>query len=152
MTTHTEKRFKDTLARLETALERPLIPGELESWAQEVQTEAEAFDGLLQGQVEGHHAEVFGNIKQEDEALIQRVERMREEDRNIRTEFDAFLSEARKLRDKAPGSEPDEATETDRVAHVSDKGLILVIRIRKHELHIQTWLVESAWRDRGVKD
>ncbi len=152
MTTQRDTPLTEALAQLETTLERPVIPGELEAWAGEVRRAGEACAALLREQIQQRHAEQFSQITEDDHALVRRVEQIRTEDETIRKELDDFLTEAGQLVVEAPTAEPDEAVETERIEAVRDKGLGLVIRIRKQELAIQTWLVESEWRDRGVQD
>ncbi|MCO6438316.1 MAG: hypothetical protein J5J06_14570 [Phycisphaerae bacterium] len=152
MTSQQEKQFTEALMKLETALEKPVIPGEMESWARDVRNEAASFDHLLRERVAGAHAELYASITDEDQGLFRRVEQLRQEDFDIRNAYDAFLSEASTLCENASRAEPQEAPAESRIAQISDNGLALVIRIRKQELALRTWLVESAFRDRGVQD
>lgn len=147
-----DQNFEKALAALEKALESPWIPGELESWAQEVLTQTEAFEPLLAQRMAARHEDLFGEIEQNDAELMRRVELMRGEDERIRAEFTEVLSRAARLAGKAGAIEPDERAVSDGVERFADEALALVIAIRKQELAVSTWLVESVARDRGPKD
>jgi len=101
MTPPNDNEFDEMLARLETALERPLIPGELEAWSKDVRQDTEAIDGPLRRKVEGQHANLFGVIEHEDDELLRHVDQMKDDDRNIRKDYDEFVSEVRKLAHEA---------------------------------------------------
>jgi hypothetical protein len=48
--------------------------------------------------------------------------------------------------------EPDELTLAKARDHLVERGLSLVLRIRKQEAAVKTWYLEAFQRDRGVGD
>jgi hypothetical protein len=144
--------FGDRLEHLERALESPVIPGEVEGWADAVRTEALFFDGLLRERAVRERHDAFAQITEDDRAFVRQVEQMRVEEAAIRTAYDDFLDEVRTLAEAAPRLEPDEATLNKSIDRVRDHGLELVIRVRTQELAISTYLQEAGMRDRGEVD
>lgn len=150
-----EKRqgaLADALAGLETALEMPVVPGELELWARDVVRRADDLRPLLVARCREEHEKAYTEISSEDPALLRRVEQLRAEDKGILRDFDAFVARGRELLDEIKACGSDEASCEESRGGLERAGLELVIRIRKHVLAIATWLGEATTRDRGVKD
>ena len=147
-----DDRFKQLLASLETTLETPVVPGELTLWAEQVVQAARAFRAPLGERIEREHTARFTEICIEDPALIRRTEQLRDEDREILQAYDQFTVQSDELIRRAREAEPDEAACANLTDRLTRTGLDLVIRIRKQELAIVTWLEEASVRDRGVKD
>jgi len=175
-----EEQLQGSLAEFEERVSVPLVPGELDSWLDEVKTSWQALWPQLQVQTQYIHAKEFSQIAEEDPELSCRVREMREEDTALMAQSDAVadqlnylenrlrqgmaepdLSE-RKLQPGTTEAKPnvgdfyDEgAMETELKQDVDQfvtQGLALVSRIRKQEVAVRTWLVEAFTRDKGVMD
>lgn len=147
-----EPQLREALAQLEGALEVPLVPGELASWVPPVQQGLTAVGTYLRRQIERVHKEEMKTIQQEDLGLARRVEQMAEEDQQIIQQFEQLSRLAQKLGAAAVAIEPDEAAIEPEQSRLVDEGLEFVIRVRKQEAAIATWLVEAFDRDRGDVD
>ncbi|MDA0833621.1 MAG: hypothetical protein O2955_19510 [Planctomycetota bacterium] len=150
----TEATLRDELEQrlkvFEECTETPFVPGELEQW---LSAEREAFRQLVPilKQSSVVHVEEFAEIADEDPELLVRVDAMREEDDSIAE----FTDEVSHQLDAFPEAMIDGGDETkfkdDLDQFVSD-ALELLIRIRKQEVTVRTWMSEAFNRDRGTQD
>jgi len=140
------------LAELETCLEQPIVPGELSPWANAVSSAYVDAEGPLQEAFETTHPALFDQIRREDEDLYRQVEQMKEEDAKLRTEYATLSRDARRLRVRSDQEDSDESVLSSEVEQSIEKGLAFVIRIRKQQSAINTWLLEAFQRDTGVAD
>ncbi len=175
------EQLQGELAELEERLGSPVMPGELESWLEEVRTCWQSLWPQLQMQTQYIHAKEFAQIAEEDPELSARVREMREEDTAIMALCDQVadqltwiedrlekgITESTLLNEPSPDSNSKDVDPTERDFHNEGAmeadlkqdleqfvtaGLALVTRIRKQEITIRTWLVEAYTRDRGVMD
>jgi len=144
--------FQEVLDSLESALETPVVPGELVAWAGEAAAQAAAFQILLNKRLQVEHARDYERIDKDDPTLIARTEQLAREDEALKSDYDEFVTDIRALNEDVEGFEPDESAASERVEAMVQRGLDLVIRIRRQELAVKTWFSEAAVRDRGVKD
>jgi hypothetical protein len=142
----------EALGALETALETPMVPGELDGWAGALRDAAENLQPLLGRRITTAHRESFSQIEATDPELIRRVENLKTEDERIQRDFQALSDRIADLAARAPDAEPDEGTLDQQVSELVDEGLAFVIRLRKQEVALRTWLVEAFQRDRGPVD
>lgn len=144
--------LREGLERLETALETPLVPGELERWVGDVQSALDETAALLERQVGTVHQEEFNEIADEDPELFARVKLLQEEDRKSSEQLEKLRHRAEQLAIIAASIEPDEAELEEDVNAFIEQGLAFVIHVRKQEIAIATWLQEAMERDRGTAD
>ncbi|MEX0726455.1 MAG: hypothetical protein WEB58_09910 [Planctomycetaceae bacterium] len=142
--------FERQLDAFEQCTETPFVPGELEQWLSAVR---EAFDGLVPMVKESQriHEEEFVEIVEEDPELHVHVELMREEERAIAKELDEltkWFNEFPKRRIDG-GDETEYKLDLDRFVSAA---LEMLVRIRKQEVTVRTWLMEAFMRDRGTVD
>jgi len=175
-----QEQIQDTLAAFEQRVSMPLVPGELESWLDEVSAAWQALWPQLQVQTQYIHAKEFTQIAEEDPELSSRVREMREEDSAIMAQSDEVADQLKYIENRLEQgtTEPDldenklQPGTTEAKPNVSDfhdegametdlkqdvdqlvtASLVLVSRIRKQEVTVRTWLVEAYTRDKGVMD
>lgn len=142
----------ETVAKLETTLETPVIPGELRSWTKEVQDALVEVKPWLKKAIEKQHPEKLGTISREDPELMRRVTQLEEQDGALLEQFQEMENAIEALRSHAEKVGIDEAKLDPQARACTDQGLALVLAIRKQEVAIETWEMEALTRDRGVAD
>lgn len=147
-----KSRLDEGLEALETALESPLVPGELQTWLENAAAAFAKLEAPLRGRIEEDHPRWFDEISHEDEGLLERVKHLREKDRELLAQYERLARQANSIDFKL---EEDHETETRLdpiVERLSEHGLEFVIAVRKQEAAVTTWFVEAFQRDRGVAD
>ncbi len=142
----------NALADLEVALETPFVPGELESWAQDVQRALVRVDPLLRKQISEVNAAMLEEIETEDAGLLSRVADLRERDQKSLSELETLLRTLGTLNEIAGEVEPDETKLKSQLDELARSGLALVISVRTQLVSLRTWLQEAFDRDRGTVD
>ena len=140
-----------TLEIFEESADTPFVPGELENWLKETQEALYQLIPVLQEQTQSIHADEFAEIAEEDPGLLSRVEDMREEDRAIMEQKDKLADWLHDLQARLSHGASETDLKGDLDAFVS-AALELVMRTRKQEVTVRTWLVEAFDRDRGTVD
>lgn len=141
----------ETLAALEGAVATPFVPGELESWIGSVEDAFQRLKPLLPELFDSHQAQ-FQEIRNEDPGLHQRVDQMRETDREIGAAADELQRRIPTLQQIVTNLEPDEAQLMSTMNSFVDECFAFIIAIRKQERAVRTWLLEALNRDRGDVD
>lgn len=144
--------FKESLEQLESCLESPIVPGELTTWAAALDQACEVAKSAWESEAKVNHAEQLNKLATKDPDLLNRVTQMRQEDIELRKDFDQFEAMARRMNERADIAEPQERKADAGVQALVDSGLALVIRIRKQERALATWFSESFQRDIGGGD
>lgn len=144
-------RFNRALARLESSLDVPVIPGELGPWLKSAEQglrelEREANEELSE------HRDVYKSITQADATMAHRVRQLQREDQRLHQEIKDLEEYVARHRPRAEIAEPREELETPAVERICELGLALVRDLRKQEVALATWLQEAYQRDRGVAD
>jgi septal ring factor EnvC (AmiA/AmiB activator) len=147
-----QEQFTQALALWETSLETPFVPGELERWIAAARASYDGFAPLWRQRRQRLHEAEFEEISEEDPELLQRVEEMREEDAEIDRQLTAIGERIAAFEKGIAKVEPDEGRIDDELAAFADAALAEVIRVRKQELALRTWLVEAFERDCGDGD
>jgi hypothetical protein len=143
--------LRGALEALETALATPLVPGEHVAWTEALAEKWTAAVPLIRQRLEEHETQ-YAEMLEVDQEIFARVDLLRQEDQAIATDLDGLEPIFARLQAKTPVAERDEArTERDRQAMV-DGGIALVVRVRKHDIALQTWFAEAFNRDRGPVD
>jgi hypothetical protein len=147
-----DPQFTEALGAFETALETPLVPGELEAWAHAVRASAANLEPLIERRIASAHREQLAEIERTDPELIRRVEILEKEDEQICRDLECLRTLVAELDAAAPSVGPNEEHLNDQVSRLVDQGLAWVIRVHKQEVALRTWLVEAFERDRGAVD
>ncbi|MEQ8786933.1 MAG: hypothetical protein RIC55_11565 [Pirellulaceae bacterium] len=147
-----KQRLEAALDVLEAALEKPLVPGELQSWLEYAGQAFSKLEDPLRAHIEQEHSQQFADISKQDAEMLQRVEQLRAVDQQLLEQYDRLARQVDGIDTKL---EEDHETETRLdpiVERFADHGLKLVIDIRKQESAVTTWYLEAFQRDRGVAD
>jgi hypothetical protein len=91
-------------------------------------------------------------MAEEDLELLPQIERLKAEDEAIERERERIGNMVERDAQHVPKLEPDEAKAQKHVQNLIDEGLAFVMRVRKQEVALETWLVEAFNRDRGTAD
>jgi hypothetical protein len=142
----------ESLDRLETCLETPVVPGELPGWCDDAEHACMEVKSHLSREVAEIHPPLFEQIQAEDPALAPRVEEMCEIDKQLLTEVEQVAAYLDRLTEIAGEIEPDEAKVDEHVQRAVDRGLQLVLSVRKQDTALTTWYMEALDRDRGTVD
>jgi hypothetical protein len=140
------------LARLESCLATPVVPGELVTWFSAVEETFADLKPLLRRQTGERHRAQYEQIVRDDPALQRSVEHLKEEDDVLIEILERLESEASGFVAKATEIEPDESLMRQEWERFVDEGLWFVIRVRKQDTAIRTWLGEAMNRERGAGD
>lgn len=147
----TNNELMDSLATLEMSLETPVVPGESETWLQQVEQVFGKVEAAFQDR-QADHRRQFTEIADTDAGLLRRVEQMKEQDQVLVGQFADFRQLLSTQSQFAASGELEAGRTGPSLEKISALGLALVIAVRKQELAIATWLSEALERDRGVVD
>jgi len=147
-----EERFRTALERLETAAATPAVPGEMPMWLDEVEQAYEELQQTLDRQVRSSHTSQLTSIRQEDPEMFRHVEQLQKEDAEIVAAVQSAVARLPILKPMVERVEPDEKRVERALAEFGEQAMQLVLRIRKQELALRTWLQEAFTRDRGPVD
>jgi hypothetical protein len=147
-----QQRLHEALGKLEASVETPFVPGEFERWIAEVESAWRNLQPGMELLITTRHPQDYAEIRQEDLELIPRVEQMRQEDAEIQRQADLLERQIPRLTAAVAHVEPDEGRLTPRLDAFAHDALSLIIRVRKQEQAVRTWLGEAFNRDRGTVD
>jgi len=148
---NSHQALETALNRFETQLETPVVPGELPAWLQSLERTLTKLNPLLYTRIAEHQLQ-FDEMAKQDPGLIPRVEQLSGEDPGILAEAGQQLKMISPLVRHSDKLERDVAHSANALERSVQRGLKLVIRIRKQETAISTWYMEAFDRDRGVAD
>jgi len=141
------------LEEFESALETPVMAGELMGWVTTVHRACEQVGTLLRGDVQREHAALYATIAKQDPELSSRVEKLRKTDEQLAlVDFENVESGLKQLGDRAESAEQDELKASLLRAEVLKQALAFVIGARTQETAIATWFGEAFNRDSGSGD
>ena len=153
MTTMTSNHaLEETLTKLETALLSPVVSGELKGWLGNVRQATATFavdwarylNTVL-------HAE-YKEIVETDAELSSSVEKMIRTDKTLLDKLTKFHEDLHALEQRAEELEWQENKLAAERQRLEETGIALSVQIKKQRATAETWLAESFYRDRGVKD
>lgn len=147
-----QEALKEALAVCEKCLETPVIPGEAVDWVQNLNRALDELAPRFSERIQRTHRDQLDEISAQDSGLLNRVERLRVEDEAVDAELTTLHEHVGHLATGIEQAEPNEVKAEPAIEKIVDHGLDLVIRIRKQEEAISTWLVEALQRDRGEGD
>jgi hypothetical protein len=152
MTNQTVTPLEEVLIQLETALDTPMVGGELPDWCKAAVTWCKDLVTELDRTIRKNHAPRFEQIFAEDPELARRVEQMKKVDTELANQASDLQQQLSGLCSAAAALEPDEARVAERVEQTVQFGLQLITAIRRQEVTLTTWHAEALNRDRGVVD
>ena len=143
--------FEQALAQWEKTVDVPTLAGEIEAWCQEALTELESVQAIFGRNLDGHEAE-YSQILKADMGLAPRVEELRAQDGQLRRKLEDVRAMLRRYASR--GSRPARTSEEPvaEAGALRESILDFIVHCRAHEAELQTWLVESFYRDRGEGD
>jgi seryl-tRNA synthetase len=147
-----QRELHDALEAFETALNTPVVSGELEDWTTALASAWRALRGAVEDQLQGPHHAQLKEIGKQDPELLPRVEQLKQEDQGIDRQLGELSERIDRLSAKAPQIEPNEGKADDERTRVMSDGVAFINRVRKQEVGIQTWFLEAFNRDLGVGD
>lgn len=142
----------EAISQLETALDTPLVGGELPDWCDTAVTACSDVVAELEREIDESHAPLLEQIFAEDPELAPRVEQMKQTDQELLKESVVLKQQLAGMCNAAGAVEPDEVRVADRVEYTIEAGVQLINAIRRQEVTLSTWHAESLNRDRGVAD
>jgi hypothetical protein len=151
-TTTTNTELMKSLAVLEKCLETPLVPGDLEAWAENARTSLQDVDRHVRNVIRNEHASVLKQIESEDAELQGRVDELRAGDQACLDELQTLTRTFASLDELAAAIEPDETKLKEQLDELVKQGLAFVIQVRTQVVSVRTWLQEAFDRDRGTVD
>ena len=143
---------KERVAALEDALSVPQVPGELSDWAENACQAAQQLAQALEVELSELRGQQFGDILKQDPALAPRVEEMRRADTEQLHVCQRLAKQLCTIEDQSEKRSEAETSLHERVAHLTECGLRLVVDLRKQDAAIDTWFQEAFQRDRGEGD
>jgi hypothetical protein len=155
MTTKTsseEAALQEALIGLEHTLLTPVIPGELDAWAEAAQKAAAALAEPLQRFMQSVLHPQYAEIARSDPEMLPRVEQLIATDQTLLEGYQVFLASMAALSRRAPAAKKDENMVSPLVAEIEREGTALIIGIRKQQAAASAWLDEALYRDRGPVD
>lgn len=148
----TDNKLRSALARFETCLQTPIIPGELTDWLEEVQVAYSGVEGRMHCPSRRGHDEAIESIATHDPDQLDRVEQLRASEKRLNDTMDVLKLKIAQLRERADAIEPDEAKLAKPVGDLITQALSFVQEVRKQDVVITTWFFEALNRDTGVAD
>jgi len=147
-----DMELKTALTDLETNFSIPIVSGELDSWITEVQKAWKEASATIHYTTKHLHPRQYEQMIKEDQALLPRIDLLKSEDDVIEQQREQLGQSVARAAQHIPRLEPDEAKALKQVQSFVDEGLKFVVRVRKHEIAVQTWFGEAFNRDRGAVD
>lgn len=142
----------ETLAKLETALLTPVVSGELKGWLANVRQAAATFAvDWTRYLTTVLHVE-YAQIIESDPELSNEIEKMIRTDKQLLDKLAHFHESLHALEKRAEELQWQETKLTPERERLEEMGISLIVQIRKQRTAAETWLAESLYRDRGVKD
>lgn len=139
------------LARLETQLATPAIPGEETAWLSAAQNALQGVERELRPAIASTHREQFAEMRVEDAVLGPQIEALKADDEANLVQLDDLCRQFDKLRSKFK-SEANESLLKEDFDCFVEKGLAFVVAVRRQETALQTWFTEAIRRDVGAAD
>lgn len=150
--TTTNSALIDALDRFEVCLETPLVPGEMEGWAESLRNAYHELAPVLNAHLRQVHRPMLAQIASEDPELLCHTEEIKHADQVTLETFDRLRQWVEQLPDVVAKIEPNEKRLEEHIGSLIRDGLELVMHIRKQETVLSTWHQEAMFRDRGTVD
>jgi hypothetical protein len=144
--------LNETMGKLESALLSPVISGELATWIRNVQESAATFALDFTCYLNTVLHVQYAEIARTDPELLTRVEQLIEADQKLLKDVAAFHEELHLLGQRAVQVDKHESKLAEQRERVEQRGIDLLLRIKKQQAAADAWLAEAHYRDRGVAD
>jgi len=151
-TTQCAAELNEALTQAETALLTPVVSGELETWARALQDGTQLLSERLPTYLKAVLHPQYAEIAKTDPELLSRVEQLIAEDQSLLVDQDSFRTEVDEFAKQASHIKKDEAQVAAQRTKLEQKGLALILRIKRQRAAADTWLAEANYRDRGPVD
>lgn len=148
----TDIELNEALSKVETALLTPVVSGELESWARNVQEAAGLLGQRMPAYLNSVLHPLYAQIAKDDAELLTRVEQLVAEDQSLLLEQEAFEQRAAAFAKRTANITKDEAKVSPDRDRLEQDGIALVLHIKRQRAAADTWLAEANYRDRGPVD
>jgi len=148
----TESDYTSKLEKFERCLETPIVSGDLVAWFEAAKEASQEAQEAYREAVCEDHAEMLDEILEQDAALGPRVEELKTEQEQLLDRWSEFQKQLDAGHRAAKRSEPNEAKLQEPLDDLTERGLRLVISLRKQETALRTWHTEALHRDRGIAD
>jgi hypothetical protein len=149
---HCAAELNDALTQAETALLTPVVSGELETWATALQETTQLVSERVPTYLKHVLHPEYAEIAKTDPELLSRVEQLIAEDQSLLVDQDSFRTEVNDFAKRASHIKKDEAQVASERSKLEQKGLALILRIKRQRAAADTWLAEANYRDRGPVD
>lgn len=130
----------------------PCVPGELEVWIKAVSEALSGLNAAIRHHISQNHQEQFARITEEDSEMFHQVALLKKEDRNILQQIESLVGRTRKLAERVPRVESNEAQVHEELSGLITEGLAFAVQVQRQEIAIRTWFQEAFLRERGVAD
>jgi hypothetical protein len=147
-----EQKLAETMSKLETALLSPVIAGEFSQWVHAVQESAATLTVDLTSLLHTVLHVQYKEIAKTDLEMATQVEKLIAGDKLLLEQLTRFHEDLHALAAAAEIVERDELKLDGLRERVEEKGVTLILAIKKQQAAANTWLSEAHFRDRGVKD
>jgi hypothetical protein len=147
-----ESDLKEALTALEVSVLTPIVPGELPTWAEQVQATWTEASAQIHHHVKQLHPRQYEEIAEQDPELLPRIELLKVEDQAIALECEEFNKLIGRVTRYTPEVEPDEGKASRDIQSLVDGATQFISRVRKQSIGVQTWFSEAFARDRGAVD
>ena len=147
-----ESDLKEALTGFEESVLTPVVPGELPTWAEQVQAAWNEASAQVHHQVQQLHPRQYEQIVEQDPELLPRIELLKNEDQAIEVECDELHKLISRVTRCTPEVEPDEGKASHDIQSLLDGATQFISRVRKQSIGVQTWFSEAFARDRGAVD
>lgn len=144
--------LQHTIEDLEGALLTPVVAGELLAWAKSVQQAASTFGTDWMRCVRSDLHPKYKEIAKTESDLLRRVEQMLQTDQELFEALACFQEQLADLARLAELAGKDESRLADRRQAIEADGIAMIVRIKKQQASVATWLSEAHCRDQGVGD
>ena len=148
----TNNALEETLTKLETALLTPVVSGELKDWLPNVRQAAATFATDWTRYLNTVLHVEYAQIVETDPELSAAVEKMIRNDNQLLDQLAKFHEHLHALEQRAEQVEWQENKLAGERERLEETGIALIVQLKKQRTSAETWLAESLYRDRGVKD
>jgi uncharacterized Ntn-hydrolase superfamily protein len=148
----TNHALEETLTKLETALLTPVVAGELKGWPKNVRQSAATFATDWTRYLNTVLHVEYAQIVETDPELSAAVEKMIRTDNQLLDQLAKFHEHLHALEQRAEQLQWQENKLAGERERLEETGISLIVQLKKQRAAAETWLAESLYRDRGVKD
>lgn len=143
--------IEERLSLLEQAVLEPVIPGEALAWHLRVQPALEAALKSFTDLGERHEAD-FESILENDPEISQRVILLKEREQELSEALRGHLGVLASLRIEEESRISESEEPVDKLNDLRNELVVAVAHCKAHHRDVESWFMESLYRDRGTQD